>query len=190
MLTGNEKWFETRPCFGESLEALGHDGTIYVSCDSDMTSTMYAYDPNGTEKWHTSLGTSTSAFEPLVDEGGNVYGSNGTTVTSLSPSGAVNWRLTGLTQNFVHPVVDSNRNVYIIAKLAGDAPWRLLAVKNGVASSKGQIDATYAGALLLAPDGKIYYNSTGTLMSLDTDGAATDAAWVQFGRDFARTSRR
>lgn len=190
--TGSVKWSVSRSCFGESQEALASDGTIYVTCDSDFTSIMYAYDPTGTEKWHTSLGTAAGTFTPLVDDGGNIYGSNPTSVTSLSPSGAVNWRLTGLTQNFVHPAIDANKNVYIIAKLTSSAAWNLLVVKDGVVTSnKGAIDPTFAGALLLAPDGKLYYNSRGTLTSFDTGvGASPTAPWAQFGRDYARTSRR
>ncbi len=189
--TGSIKWRVIHSCIGGGHEALAADGTIYVTCDSDFTSILYAYDPTGTEKWHADLGTAAGTFTPLIDDSGNIYASNPSSVISLTPTGTVNWRLTGLTQNFVEPAIDTNRNVYVIAKLASDAGWNLLAIKDGVvASNKGAIDPTFAGALLLAPDGRLYFNANGSLLSYATPGVNAAAAWVQFGRDYARSSRR
>jgi hypothetical protein len=189
--TGAIKWRVTHSCIGGGETAIASDGTVYVTCDSDFTSKLYAYDPSGVEKWSASLGSTEGTFTPLIDAAGNIYASNSGSVTSLSPAGAVNWRLENLTQNFVEPALDTDGNVFIIAKLTSDAAWNLLAVRNGmVFSNDGEIDPTYAGALLLAPNGRVYYNANGNLISLGTGGADAASQWVQFGRDYSRSSRR
>lgn len=195
--TGAVRWSAPHPCGGTGgYGALASDGTLYITCTSNVKEfRMYAFDPTGAEKWHTLLDTTfvstANSFTPLIDDAGNIYGSSQSAVVSVSPSGTVNWRFAGLTDNYVHPAIDIDRNVYVIAKHGVGAPWTLLVIKDGaVVSNEGEIDALYAGALLLAPNGRIYYNANGTLTSLETAGAPPAAQWSQFGRDAGRSSHR
>lgn len=188
--TGAIQWITSRNCFAGSDGALAADGTIYVTCDADFLSRLFAYDPAGNEKWHVSLGSTTPTLSPLVDASGNVYVANRGSVTALNPSGSILWNRTGLFRSLTHPVIDSGGNVYIAASRISSISGRnLLLINNGeIVADLGLLAC--AGSMLLNDEGRLYCGEVGLLAYLKTPGSDPNAQWNQISHDPHRTSRR
>lgn len=176
-------------CFGGS-GSIASDGTIYVGCDNDMSSGLSAYAPTGGAKWFKHLAAASGTFT-LIDGSGAIYVSNPASVTALTPDGEVIWKLDGIYQSNVHPVIDTQKNVYLIAARTSSADPEILVVNAGkIVGSKGPVAAGALGAFLLTTDGRVYYNSQGSLIYFQSHGNDASAQWAQMGRDEGRTSRR
>jgi outer membrane protein assembly factor BamB len=188
--TGGIKWTTSRNCLAGSDGALASDGTIYVTCDNDFLSTLYAYNRTGTEKWHVSLGSTPGSLTPLIDEAGTVYAANRGSVTAVNPSGTIAWRLTGLFRNGTHPVIDASRTVYVAASRISSVSGRYLyGINNGqVASDDGLLSC--AGSLLLSTAGRLYCGEIGLIVYIRTAGFDDATQWSQIGRDSNHSSRR
>lgn len=188
--TGAIKWITSRNCFAGSDGALASDGTIYVTCDSNGSSTLIAYDPGGTAKWETNLGTIAGTLSPLIDADGLVYVANVNSLTALNKDGSVAWRLAGLFRNVTHPVIDSGHNVYIAASRISNISGRyLLSVNNGqIVETKGLFPC--GGSLLLNRSGRLYCAEVALLIYMQTAGADQLAQWSQLSHDSNRTGRR
>lgn len=187
--TGSVKWALTRNCFGGSMGAVAADGTVYVTCDNDFSSRLYAYNPAGTEKWQLGLGNTNGTLAPVIDAAGVVYVGNSGSMTALNPTGTAVWQLEGLFSNWASPVIDSNKNVYVVAAQTNAGPRSLLVVNGGtIAENKGL--SSCESALLLLSTGRAYCSAIDALMRFQTDGYDGAAQWNQFGHDFNRASRR
>lgn len=188
--TGAIKWITSQNCFAGSDGALAADGTIYVTCDSDLSSRLFAYSPAGATVWQASLGASTATLTPVIDAAGIIYVANNGSVTALNKDGTTAWRLAGLFRNNTHPMIDSNRNLYAVASRISSVSGRyLIAINNGVVvETKGLFPCS--GALLLTESGRLYCAEVALVMSFPTSGNDVAAQWNQMGHDASRTARR
>jgi outer membrane protein assembly factor BamB len=190
MQTGSIKWITSQNCFGGSVGSLAADGTIYVTCDSDFSSRLFAYSPAGTLQWQVSLGSTNGTLAPLIDAAGTIYVANGGSVTALNKDGTTAWRMAGLFRNQTHPVIDSNKNVFVVASRISSISGRyLFAINNGqVVETKGLFPCI--GALLLNDSGRLYCAEVGLLIYAGTAGYDAAAQWSQIGHDSNRSARR
>ena len=188
--TGAIKWITSRNCFAGSDGALASDGTIYVTCDSDGSSKLIAYDQSGTAKWETSLGSNAGTLSPLIDGNGVVYVANVNSLTALNKDGAVAWKLSGLFRNVTHPAIDAEHNIYIAASRISSVSGRyLISVNNGqIVETKGLFPC--GGSLLLNKSGRLYCAEVGLLIYMQTAGNDELAQWSQLSHDPNRTGRR
>ena len=191
MQDGAVKWTVSRTnCFGGSRGAIASDGTVYVTCDSDFSSTVYAYNPAGTLKWQLRLGSDAGTFAPIIDAAGTVYVANSGSVAAISPTGSVIWTVANLSAIRGSPVLDSEQNLYVVASQAGSVGARtLLVLTNGtIAEDRGS--ASCEDSMLLLPTGRAYCSGLNALIRFGTEGYPGDAQWGQFGHDYRRTSHR
>jgi len=178
-------------CFAGSPGSIAADGTLYLTCDNDFLSEVSAYAPTGQSKWLRHLGSTNGTHTPLIDASGVIYVANSGSVTALTPAGEVLWKLDSVYRIAVTPVIDSDKNVYILAELKSGSGHHLLVATNGkITEDRGLVTADYYGALLLTAGGRVFYNSEGQLISFGTRGADAAAQWAQMGRDQGRTSRK
>ncbi len=72
--------------------SIGPDGTIYVV---SVAGILYALNPDGTEKWHLSIG-SESWGAPAIGSGGTIYvaGTKNGKLYAITDSGIVRWTFT------------------------------------------------------------------------------------------------
>ena len=188
--TGAVKWTAVplggASCFGGSDGSIAADGTIYVTCDNDFSSRLSAYSSTGTAKWITELGITNATLTPLIDQSGTIYVANSGSVNALNPDGTVIWNFDGLIHNTVVPVVDSDKNVYIIAETPV-ADMSLMVIKDGkLAENRGAIKSS-DGALMLTQQGRVYYNAAGSLIYFQANGTDT-SPWSQMGANAGRTA--
>jgi outer membrane protein assembly factor BamB len=90
-------WTFTTDGTVDQTPALGADGTVYVASMRPKWKTLYAINPNGTQKWMfgpVNSGASNAGF-PIVGADGIVYVAIGNTVYALRPTdGAALWSYT------------------------------------------------------------------------------------------------
>jgi hypothetical protein len=97
---GLQKWsfLSEKHTYGNS-PALGEDGTIYLG----MQNTLYAINPDGSEKWHLILAEAPGVADVYstvaVGADGTVYfgtagvdTGKGNTLTAVDPSGSIKWQ--------------------------------------------------------------------------------------------------
>jgi outer membrane protein assembly factor BamB len=191
---GSVKWTASpllgANCFGGGDGAIAPDGTLYVPCDNDFSSRLSAYSPSGTAKWIKELGSTNGTLTPLIDASGTIYVANSGSVNAVNADGTIIWKFEGLTRNNVVPVIDSDKNVYIIAQKTPIPESSLMVIKDGeLVENRGAINLGDYGALLLTQQGRIYYNSAGSLIYFQAK--ATDTSpWSQMSGDAGRTASR
>jgi outer membrane protein assembly factor BamB len=176
-------------CFGGSQGAIAADGSVYVSCDSDFSSRLIAYNPGGLVKWVTPLGTVNGTTAPVIDAAGTIYVANRGALSALRPDGALLWQLNGLFNNDVSPAVGSNNDVYIHAALTSGGTGSMLVVNNGaIVEDKGPMGC--ALAFLLTPTGRVYCGSNGGFAFFQGNNSDATGQWTQLGSDAQRGSRK
>jgi outer membrane protein assembly factor BamB len=186
--------FTARPllgatCFGGdgSIDAAG---TIYIGCDNDMLSRIGAYSSTGEAKWQKSMGAA-SGTSTLIDEDGVLYVSNPISITAMTTNGDQIWRADSIFTSTVIPVIDKQKNIYVIAQRKRFADFELLVINAGkIVENKGTIINPSNGSFLLAANGRVYYNAGGSLIYFGTKGSSSSAQWPQAGRDPGRSSRQ
>lgn len=75
---GTEEWMrEAEDRYNDSNGiAIGGDGTVYFTTEMhgiDSTPKLYAFDPDGTEKFDVTLSETLSSTQPIIGENGMVY---------------------------------------------------------------------------------------------------------------------
>jgi outer membrane protein assembly factor BamB len=176
-------------CFGGSEGAIAADGTIYVTCDSDFSSRLFAYEPGGPAKWITFLGPTPATSAPVIGANGMIYVANSGSLSALNPNGSIAWQLNGLTNNNVSPAVGSNNDVYIHAAKAGSTEPSLLVVNNGaILEDKGPVGC--ALAFLVTAKGKVFCGSSGGFAFFQSGNADLNGQWTQLGGNSQRSSRK
>ena len=176
-------------CFGGSQGAIAADGTIYVTCDNDMSSRLFAYEPGGPSKWITFLGATSGTSAPVIGANGMIYVANSGSLTALHPNGSVAWQLNGLSHNDVSPAVGSNNDVYIHAAQAPSASPSLLVVNEGVViEDKGPVGC--ALAFLVTAKGQVFCGASGGFAFFQGRNTDLTGQWTQLGSNSARGSRK
>ena len=188
--TGGIRWTTGNTCFGGTQGAIASDGTIYITCDNQSTSRLFASNPDGSLRWVVTIGSGTEGtMAPVVDAAGTIYVANSTSVTAVTPGGAISWQLTGLLNNNVNPAVASNGDVYVHALQSLSAERGVLVVNSGtVIEDKGPLGCS--GSFLLAPQGRVYCGIAGGIAAFQGGSTDVTGQWSQFSRDALRSSRK
>jgi outer membrane protein assembly factor BamB len=128
---GDVKWVCPAPS-QDNTPSIGSDGTIYIG---GYPSTLYAYDPNGSncvEKWHfttdeSQYNYSTIEVPPAIDSNGNIYFSTAvpygyinmdSAIYAAKPDGSLIWRFPVHWRNnnpalVLAPItMDKNNNIF------------------------------------------------------------------------------
>jgi outer membrane protein assembly factor BamB len=188
--TGAIKWITSQNCGAGSDGALASDGTVYVTCDISGASRLFAYTPNGSLAWQANLGTATITNAPVIDASGMIYVANTNALTALNKDGSTAWRFAGLFRNVTNPIVDADRNVFIVASRISSVSGRyLMSIKDGTfIETTGLYPCV--GSLLLNEGGRLYCAEVGVFVYMRTAGNDANAQWAQMSHDAARSARR
>lgn len=94
-----------------SSPAIAADGTVYVHSDEGI---LYAYKPDGTERWHTSV-PGVSYSSPAIASDGTIYiGSDDHNLYAILPtSGGVKWKLDTGGEVFSSPAIAADGTIYV-----------------------------------------------------------------------------
>ena len=130
--------------------AIGNSGVLYVSTESGL----FAYYPDGKEKWHTKFPLSLGG-KPILDEAENIYiVGSGTNLYALERNGYLKWVTPIEDRALYTPVVTENGTVIVATESglvlavnsAGEFLWRFRA--------EGKL---FRGPAL-GPNGAIYFS--------------------------------
>jgi outer membrane protein assembly factor BamB len=136
---------------------IGPDGTIYIgSAKSGVNNSVFAINPNGTEKWRWDSGSSCSIeTSPGLGPNGEVYVvHNCLGLVALDSSGDLLWNRADLGDAWNSPSVGPDGTVYI----ADSSDFHALDPDNG--STLWQIETSsfmYLASAAIAPDGNAIY---------------------------------
>ena len=186
--TGEEQWRLSLPCDGR-FAALGSNGIIYVTCSESLS----AVDPSGVIIWTASLGSSGNGggLSPVIDADGTVLVANALTLTAVNANGSIKWHYTsGPLALFgpTSPAIDAAHNIYIVQSLPNGPA--LVQINNGALRHViYSIQDPHGRAILVAKDGRVFFNANGSIVFFDTKGL-NEAVWSQMGGGPGRTGRR
>ena len=181
-----------------SSPAVGADGIIYFSC---ANANLYALNPNGTLKWSYSNGNEMEAKSgPVIAPDGTIFyaAGNGKRVIALNADGTLKWSSdqTGsngqLFSNVANtaPVVAADGSIYVAATYYH---YRFRGSDGAILeqSSRGNSLPAY-GAMLLTPDGWLYYGKDDNVLRAYKVGVGPSltSAWPMDRGDFRRAGMR
>jgi outer membrane protein assembly factor BamB len=190
--TGAVRWTFFFGGFDGGGGAIGPDGTLYVTENSDMLRTVTAISPDGLRKWSYGLAPFPGGFGPMVDADGNIYASSGSSnatyagrgIVSLTPAGTLNWSY-DVFNNASAAVLDANKTLYVTVQPALGQPTDLLTIRSGtlITTNAG------GGAPFLDPFGRVLYQKASEIKYF-TSGGYDPGAWPEAGRTPDRAGRR
>lgn len=153
--TGVRKWRTLLGGVIQASPAVAADGTVYVRADNGR---LYALNPvDGTIRWNTDLGTSTSTSytSPSIAPDGTIYcASAASRLVALNPDGTIKWTFN--TDFFLgSPAIGSDGTLYI----GCSAPTRrLYALRpNGTVLWEFIAGDTVSSSAVIGTDGTIYF---------------------------------
>ena len=187
-LKGVQKWHFVADQI-ESSPAIAGDGTIYIGADND---TLYAVNPDGTQKWKFTIGSGAVFSAPTIGPDGTVYfaSAGADEVYALNPNGSLKWKFapklgSGIASS---PALASDGTVYV-----GTVDGVVYAINS---SGKQKWAFTSSGFFLstaaIGGDGTIYVGtrSTGGLYAITPAGKQKWVYRPGGGRLFHSNARR
>jgi len=178
---GTEKWHFGVEQFIISSPAIGSDNIIYVGSNDGG---LYAFYPNGTEKWRISLGTGWVFSSPAIGNDGTIYAASviGSRLYAVAPNGTIKWYFNATFYIYSSPAIDDSGIIYI-----GSHDHYLYAVyPNGTLKWKYQTSGEVKSPPTVGDDGTIYVCSWDScLYAFNPDGTLK---WKFGTGDAAETS--
>jgi outer membrane protein assembly factor BamB len=160
----DSQWQATTGSVLTGSPAVAPDGTVYIAADDKS---LYAFGPDGTQKWALATGGLMDACSPATASDGTVYaGSGDGYVYAVNADGTVKWKhlmnATTTTSASFSPAIGADGTVYA---RAGDGYLRALSATDGAElwkASTGSSGASYYGNPVVGSDGTIYQSSDET----------------------------
>lgn len=171
---------------GTFTPAIGMDGTIYVSCGTVNSTSLYsrmlhAISPQGTTNW-TFLAGAPIRSSPALGKDGSIYFATSGGLYAINPAGVTNWILEYSGQLCSSPAVGADGTIYLVTRTnnptisslstlraispAGIVNWSC-AAGGGVWGEDAQFSSPSIG-----PDGSIYVGSmSGNLYCISRSGS-------------------
>ena len=174
-----QKWvFATGPPGGDislGRPAIASDGTIYMSA---LDATLYALNPDGTEKWTFALGDNSTSAPGIDRTGGPADGTiysdvSGNSLVAINPDGSEKWRAFVNSDIDSTPIVGPDGTIYFGTDFEqaifainpdGTEKWRF--------PTGGEVDSNAA----LSPDASVVYavSDDSTLYAVNTSTGAEE----------------
>ncbi|MBU1875021.1 PQQ-binding-like beta-propeller repeat protein, partial [bacterium] len=168
--TNNVKWqFKTTFYLHSSSPVVGCDGTIYIG---SYDSTLYAINPDGSEKWLFNTGGSVFS-PPLIGSDGTIYfGSYDTNLYAINSDGDKKWQFSTDHPVLSSPSIGSDGIVYV-GTYYGPTYYNLYAINpDGSEKWRFNIGAATFSSPSIGSDGTIYIGSLDyNLYSINPDGS-------------------
>ncbi len=149
-----------------SSPAIAEDGTIYIG---DCGGFLYAFYPNGTNKWECKLGeTYDWIFSPTIGEDGTIYvGSTDYNVYAINPNGTIKWSYQTEYKVYSSAAIDENGIIYI----GSHDSYVYALYPNGRLKWRFKTDGVVKCPPAIGDDGTIYAGTWGkTLYALNPNG--------------------
>jgi outer membrane protein assembly factor BamB len=186
---GTEKWKYKLPFTADtwSSPAIANDGTIYTGSarrydeneegesDKDLGE-MFAFNPDGTLKWHFALFNADMSASPAIAEDGTVYSSTYNMVgnvqdgwiVAVNPDGTEKWRFKFPRFTESSPTIGSDGTVYF-----GTIDGLIIAINSdGTEKWSYQTDDGVSSIPAIGADNTIYVGSwDGFFYALNPDGS-------------------
>lgn len=187
--SGEQLWiYPTDSFLHYSSPAIDKDGTIYI-CSYDGT--VYAINPNGTEKWHYSSEIRSSSSPIITETGQILFTCNGWNeseghvgyIGSLSRTGELLWTFD--TPGGYAPVVGLDGIIYV------GADSTMFALNDeGRELWSFKADHTITNSPVLCSDGILYFAAGNALYAFQTGShGLASSPWPKLYADYLNTSR-
>jgi outer membrane protein assembly factor BamB len=165
---GIENWKCEIGEFVLSSPCIGINGIIYFGANDGG---LYAFYPNGTKKWRTTIGNGWVTSSPVIDSVGIIYAAsvNSNRLCAIYPNGTIAWSFYAEDCIYCSPAIDENGIIYVGSNdgyLYSIYPNGTLNWKYYAGGEKG-----IGAAPAIADDGTIYFGGTsGYLYALNPNG--------------------
>ena len=188
--SGEQLWaYEVDSLLHTSSPAIDEDGTIYI-CSYDGT--VFAINPDGTEKWHYSSGIR-SRSSPVITKTGQILFTckDWTTsdgyigyIGSLSRTGELLWKFDAPSEGCT-PVIGMDGIIYV-----GADNIMFALNDNGSELWRFEADHTISNSPVLSSDGTLYFAAVFTLYAFQTSSRGLALSpWPKIYADYLNTSR-
>ncbi len=187
---GTLKWWDRIESPGiHSSPSIGTDGTIYVGTkqwDNSPNATVYAINPDGSEKWQFTTGNDVYS-SPAIGADGTIYvASDDRSLYALDPDGTLKWRFAAGGSVASSPAIGADGTIYV-----GSWDTYLYAINpNGSERWQFATGGRMNSSPTIGPDGTIYVGSyDGYLYAIEGETTLADSPWPMFHHDVRHTGR-
>jgi outer membrane protein assembly factor BamB len=145
--------------------ALAPDGTVYLIAEDGSLLSLYAINPNGSQKWHyPNLRPSWSLF-PAIAADGSIYVLSGdNSLKAISPLGQFRWSVPKVR---TAPAIASDGTLYV----GSSQPYLSAIDPTGVVKWQYATEGLVMSDPVIASDGTVYADSSdGFLYALNPNG--------------------
>ncbi|MFA5086561.1 MAG: lamin tail domain-containing protein [Candidatus Paceibacterota bacterium] len=171
--------------------AIDENGTVYFWARIDGNTGIYAYSPEGEQKWVYSV---PCAFDPSLGSDGSVIFSTCTGIVSLSPSGKLNWQKDFLKVYTTHIAIDSRGRIYFVASEEPDNA-AIFSFDGNSIENKLQIGSLInftVTELVIDDNDNVYFSKGDTIFRIDSFGGVIEKSFpveIVSGYSGPRTGR-
>ena len=157
-VAGTHEWtLAGAGCYGCSV-AVGHDGNVYTSSDTDYN--LYAVFPNGTTYWKyfTSTGTKCTGSPSVAPDGTVYYACGDGNVYALFSNGTLRWKTqpgAGGAGDQMNPAIGLDGTLYV------PNPFDNTLYANGTLRWSYTTGGPEQSGAVVAADGSVYFGAGG-----------------------------
>jgi outer membrane protein assembly factor BamB len=164
---GELKWtFETY--YIDSSPVIDNNGTIYISA----WNTLYALNPNGTEKWQWYNKDLESSSPALAEDGTLYIGLKDGKLYAINPNGTVKWSFKGGSKIYSSPAIEDDGTIYIGVWSKGSTSQGVFYAINPNGTEKWRYNADFYvfQSPAIGDDGTVYFASHVYLYAFNPNG--------------------
>ena len=157
--------------------AIDENGTVYFSATIDGDRGIYAYSPEGEQKWFYD---SPTGQDPSLGEDGSVIFSTSTSIVSLSPSGKLDWQIDFLKIYTTHIAIDSKGKIYFVASEEPDNAAIFSFDGNSIEKKLeiGSLLNFSVTELVIDDNDNVYFSKGDTIFRIDSAGSTKEKVFL------------
>jgi len=137
---------------GSTTPAIGQDGTIYIAGGVNL----YAYSPNGIQKWVYPTGGGASRQDLALGKDGTIYLVKNGDLLAFTPDGTLKWQVSLSLAIFSMPIVGADGTIYAVYYINGGDNGVYAINPSGTITWKFSTKNDMLSSPAIAADGTLY----------------------------------